>query len=258
MEFSLGSIMDVFHRFIWPTARISGFIVMAPLFSNFAVTRLTKLTFVVVLSLIAGMIIAKPNPIDPLSLLGLITIIREFILGLLIGFALSLIFQAFVVGGQIVAMQSGLGFAAMVDPSSGGSVPLISQLYLFFISLVFFALDGHLQVIQLLINSFLTLPISPTLIAGGPVEQVLDFSKIMFTGAVMVALPAIISLLTVNLSFGVMTRAAPQLNIFTIGFPITLVLGLIFIYLTLYQVPTYFGQTLGEATTLISKISGGQ
>ncbi len=143
-------------------------------------------------------------------------------------------FQLFTVAGQIIAMQMGMGFASMVDPTNGVSVTVISQFFLMMVSLTFVAMNGHLVVLEVLIEGFLR---SPTSIDGGLPQlswQIASLGSWMFGGAVLIALPAVTSLLVVNLAFGVMTRAAPQLNIFSIGFPLSLLFGLVIVWVTLY------------------------
>ena len=153
---------------------------------------------------------------------------------------MQLLFQIFVIGGQIVAMQNGLGFALMVDPVNGVSVASISQLYLMTVNLLFFALNGHLAVMYLIGTSFEQLPVGTIGIVLDNYLEVVRLGSWMFTGSVLVALPSIIALLVVNVSFGVISRVAPQMNIIAVGFPFTMVMGLIIIWLTLSNIlPQY-------------------
>ena len=155
-------------------------------------------------------------------------------------------------------MQIGLSFASLADPQNGAQSPLLSQLYTLLGTLIFLALNGHLLLIQLLVDSFTALPVAPTTgIDRDWLWVLINWGSQMFAGAVLVALPAIAALLVVNLAFGVMVRAAPQLNIFAVGFPITLVLGLLII---LYSLPTLLYQLehlFAEAFHHIGWMAGG-
>ncbi|MFT7413799.1 MAG: flagellar biosynthetic protein FliR [Methylophagaceae bacterium] len=179
---------------------------------------------------------AIPNAapaVEPLSGQGLLIVAHQILIGACMGFMLQLLFNAFIIAGQIIAMQMGLGFASMIDPQNGVSVPVISQFYLIFVTLVFISLNGHLILIQVLAESFVTLPIMST---GLPVNSFRDLvgqASWMYASGVLVALPAIGSLMMVNLAFGILSRAAPQISPFSIGFPMTIILGFFVIYFTL-------------------------
>lgn len=181
-----------------------------------------------------------PMPVvEPLSPEGLLVTVQQVLIGLSMGFILRLVFGALELGGQVIAMQVGLSFASLADPQNGAQSPLLSQFYTLLGTLIFLALNGHLLLIQLLVDSFTVLPVTPTGIDRDWLWVLVNWGSQMFAGAVLVALPAIAALLVVNLAFGVMVRAAPQLNIFAVGFPITLVLGLLII---LYSLPTLLYQ----------------
>lgn len=232
-----------YHQFItlisqsiWPLFRISGMMIVVPIFSSGMVPRRIRALLAVLISFAIAGLIPQSLSFEQASSAYVFYVLAEIALGILVGFILQIVFQAFILGGQVVAMQMGLGFATMVDPGSNANVPLMSQFYLFLVTLVFLALNGHLMTIDLIVSSFKTMPIGHIVIDESTLRGVLNFSGVMFKGAVMVALPAIISLLLVNFSFGIMTRVSPQLNLFSIGFPITLTLGVIIVFITLYGI----------------------
>ena len=162
-------------------------------------------------------------------------------------------FQLFVVAGQFIGMQMGLGFAAMVDPGNGVQVTALSQFFLMLVTLTFLAVNGHLVLLEVLIAGFKAFPAG---IAVSPSELSLAIAQLggwMFIGGVLVALPAVVSLLVVNLAFGVMSRSAPQLNVFSLGFPFSLVFGLVIVFLSLQGwLPQFdrFSSELLEFTSL--------
>jgi flagellar biosynthetic protein FliR len=164
-----------------------------------------------------------------------------------VGFALRLVFGALELGGQIIAMQMGLGFSVLVDPQNGAQVPLLSAFYSLLATLVFLALNGHLVLLQVLVQSFQTLPVATTGLLPTDLWELPNWGGEIFAGAVGIGLPIIASLAVVNLAFGVMTQAAPQLNLFAVGFPISLLLGLVIIILTLPTLVPQFSRLVESA-----------
>ncbi|MDY0007980.1 MAG: flagellar biosynthetic protein FliR, partial [Spongiibacteraceae bacterium] len=176
---------------------------------------------------------------------------QEILVGVALATALQLLLHVFVMAGQMMAMQMGLGFASMVDPANGISVTVMSQLYLMIVTLLFLAVDGHLAMIQVLSESFSALPVAAAPSASLPWLLVSQGSW-MFVAAALLALPAITALLVVNISLGIVTRAAPQMNIFAVGFPMMLVFGVVVVWLTLGAVGPHF-MRLTEDTLLLMR-----
>jgi flagellar biosynthetic protein FliR len=137
------------------------------------------------------------------------------------------VFGALIMGGQLISQLMGLGFASMMDPQNGVSVPVVGQFYTILATLIFLALNGHLILIDTLVGSFKTMPIGEYNLFSEKIWQIVLWSKWIFIAALVIALPALTSLLLVNIAFGVMTRASPQINIFAVGFPITILLGFV-------------------------------
>lgn len=239
----LDEIIHVVASFVWPLFRLSGLAVSMPILSSAMTPKKVRLMFVIFLAVI----ISKLHPEWPMtfsfSTLGTLGMVKEFMIGLMMGSIIQFVFQAFVIGGQVIAMQTGLGFAVLIDPSSKASVPIISQFYLMLVTLVFLSFNGHLIMIDMVVNSFTHQPLGAHGLTRDTLWQLLIFSGWMFKGAMYLALPAIISLLMVSISFGIMMKAAPQINIFSVGFPITLMLGVIIVYVTL-------GSTIPHVKTL--------
>jgi flagellar biosynthetic protein FliR len=227
--------LDVSHwvaRYIYPFARIAGLLMVMPLIGTRMVSQRIRLLLAITITFVVVPVLPPFIKVDALSLASIIIIGQQILIGIALGFAVELLTQVFVIDGQLISMQTGLGIATTVDPSQGASVVVVSQWFLFMVSLVFLALNGHLVLIEILIDSFRTIPIG---FDGFSVEQwglLITWSGWMFAAATVISLPAISALLIVNLAFGVMTRAAPQLNIFAVGFPVTMMLGLIVIWIT--------------------------
>lgn len=234
MEFSIAEITGALGSYLWPFFRITAMIMVAPIFSSNFVSARARL----LIALAASMVIIPTIPTEmpqvaPLSASGLLIIAHQILIGACMGFMLQLLFNAFIVAGQIVAMQMGLGFASMVDPQNGVMVPVISQLYLIMVTLLFVTIDGHLIMIQVINESFTTMPVAASGLVANDFRDLVAQASWMYAAGVIIALPAIGSLMMVNLAFGILSRAAPQISPFTIGFPMTIITGFVIIMVTL-------------------------
>ena len=225
-------------QYMWPFFRIAALVSVAPIFGTHTVPPRAKMAIAVALTLLVAPLLPKMKFIDPLSLQGMAVTFHQLLIGLAMGFVVSLVFGALVTGGQTVAQLMGLGFASMMDPQNGVSVPVVGQFYTVLATLVFLVLNGHLLLINVLVSSYQALPIGDFGISPDKLWQLVLWGRWLFAAAVIIALPAITALLLVNIAFGVMTRAAPQLNIFAVGFPITILLGFVIILVSLpYFIP---------------------
>lgn len=225
--------------------RIGAMFTAVPLFSLQAVPARARLILTAAMTFVVMPLLPGAPAVDMLSYEGMLIIVQQVVIGLAIGFIVQMVFSALSFAGQSVALSMGLGFASMVDPQNGQQAPLVSQLYTMTGTLVFLSLDGHLLLIKMLLDSFASLPIGPDGLAKADLWAIIAWSSRMFAGGVLLAMPLIVSLLLVNIGFGVATRAAPQLNIFSVGFPVTLMLGLALIWLTF---PNVLGQLSGLLT----------
>lgn len=251
-ELQLEQLYQWISQYFWHFCRIAAFFTLLPIFSTQLVPMRIRLGLAVATTVLVAPTMAPVPSMELLSIPSFLIISQQILIGMAMGFVLQILFQVFVVAGQAVAMQNGLGFATLVDPVNGVSVASISQLYLMTVNLLFFAMNGHLAVIHMIGTSFTQLPVSAEGIALENYYELVRLGSWMFSGALMVALPSTISLLVVNLAFGVIARVAPQMNIIAIGFPFTMVLGLVIIWLTLSNVlPQY--ERLSEDAFILMK-----
>jgi flagellar biosynthetic protein FliR len=254
VNFTETQIQEQIASFIWPLLRISAMFVAIPLFSLRAVPARVRLILSVAMTFVVMPLLPAFSSVDIFSYKGMMTAIAQVMIGLSIGFIVQLVFSAVVFAGQGVALSMGLGFASMVDPQNGQQVPVVAQLYVITSTLIFLGLDGHLLLIKMLLDSFTSLPIGLDGIAKADIWAIIAWSSRMFSGGLLLAMPVIASLLLVNISFGVATRAAPQLNIFSVGFPVTLMLGMLLIWLTLPDVLDQFTGILTDSYDLIGQL----
>jgi flagellar biosynthetic protein FliR len=251
MVYSEQQIMMLASSFFWPLLRISAMFVTIPVFSGRFVDSKILVGTALMIAFFTIPLLPQYPAIEVLSHEGIMTGLQQILIGLMMGFVLQLVFSAIIFAGQGIAYSMGLGFASMVDPTTGVSVPVISQFYLILATLIFLTLGGHLVLIEMLIDSFHTLPIGSIGIERSDIWSIIAWSSRIFSAGLLMAMPAIASLLMVNIAFGVVTRAAPQLNIFAVGFPITLVLGLLLMWVTLPSVLSNFTNLLVESYGVI-------
>lgn len=225
-----------------------------PLIGTRMVSQRIRLILAVFITLALVPVLPPMPKVETFTLGSFIIILQEFLIGVLLGFAVELLMQVFVIAGQLIAMQTGLGIATTVDPSQGASVVVISQWFLFLVSLVFLALNGHLTLIEILADSFRTIPVGRGSFSVEQFGLLVEWSGWMLAAAVIIALPALTALLIVNLAFGVMTKAAPQLNIFALGFPVTMIVGLLIIWLNADVMATGFHNYMDTLFTFLKKL----
>lgn len=256
MELTYAELITYINKYMFPFFRISGFFLIAPLFSSNLISKRIRLTMALVLTIPIAFSVPAVTNIEMLSFAWYMTVIQQIIIGAALGFVFQCTIQSFIIGGQVVAMQSGLGFASMVDPQSGVNVPVLSQFYLMLTTLVFLALNGHLMMIDIVAKSFHTMPIGAAGLLSSNILELVKWTKWIFAAGVLMALPAICALMIVNFSFGIMARSAPQLNIFAVGFPVTLTLGLFIIFLSLGNILPHIDAMIEQAYRMSAHILG--
>ena len=217
----------------WPFVRISALLMASPLFGARTFPVRQRILLAMLVSILVAPLLPAVPAIQAFSAEGMLITAQQALIGVAMGFILQMVFAAMVVAGQAIATSMGLGFAATIDPQNGVQVPVISQYFLILATLVFLALDGHLVLIETIIESFYLLPIGSTALPENLAMHTVTWIVEVFKGALLIALPAVAAILLVNLAFGVMTRAAPQINIFAVGFPIMISTGFVMIMLSL-------------------------
>ncbi|VVO04519.1 hypothetical protein PS723_02913 [Pseudomonas fluorescens] len=240
--------------FVLPLFRVGALLMVMPIFGTTLVSTRIRLYFALAITVVIVPGLPPMPEVHALDLSALLLVAEQIIIGALLGFSLQLFFQAFVVAGQIVAIQMGMGFASMVDPTNGVSVAVIGQFLTMLVTLLFLAMNGHLVVFEVLTESFTTLPVGGGLLVNHFWEIAGKLGWVL-GAALMLVLPAITALLVVNIAFGVMTRAAPQLNIFSIGFPLTMVLGLVIFWIGLADILNQYQPLATEALQFLRELA---
>lgn len=233
MELLFSTLIQFIADLLLPLARISAMLMVMVGIGVKTVPARVKLVLAIFITLITMPVIPSSQFTDLFSFAMILVVLQQVLIGVAIGFASVLMINTFVLAGQILAMQTGLGFASIVDPANGQNVPAVGQFYLILATLLFWVYDGHLMMVKMIVHSFHVFPIDGTWWPVTNYQTIALWGGWMFATALVLSLAPLTAMLVINFAFGVMTRAAPQLNIFTIGFPFTLVAGLVIIWATM-------------------------
>lgn len=239
---------------LWALGRVGGFCMTAPIFNATVMPMRIRVAIMVLLTMVLSPL--APTQTDLFSGAGAATMVTQILIGGSIGFVLQLVFQAVSYGGVLIGQSMGLGFAEMVNPTSNGSSPVLGQYYLVMVSLLFLAMDGHLQLISLLADSFRSLPLGVTGMDEKSLWAVVMAGGGMFSGALRVALPAMTALLLVNIGFAATSRASPSMNLFAVGFPISICMGFIALWLAMRGLAGAYTSLQATAWSLMQHLAG--
>ncbi len=256
IQLSSAQLEAFLAAFLFPLVRILAVFSVAPVLGNTGVPARVRIGLGALITLLVAPTLTASPPIDPGSGIGLAIVAEQIIIGLAIGFAMRLIFAAVDLAGALIDLQMGLGFAAYYDPQMPSSSTLTSQLFGILATLIFLALNGHLLLVSVMIESFQWLPIAATPAGSDMLNTLVGLGAKVFSIAVLLALPMIAAMLITNLTFGVLTRAAPQLNVIAIGFPLTVSVGLIVLVLTLPAIGALMSRLLMNWAAALPSLLG--
>jgi flagellar biosynthesis protein FliR len=254
MNITEQQLLGMLSSFIWPFFRIGSMFISMPVLSVRAMPVRVRVVAALVISFVVIPVLPKMPEIALFSYQGVMVAVQQIVLGIISGFILQMVFSVLLVGGQSIAFSMGLGFASLVDPATGIQVPVVAQIFVISGSLLFLGVDGHLLLIEMLVKSFTTLPVSSAGLTTDDLWNVIAWSSQIFAGGLLLALPLMVTILFVNISFGVASRAAPQLQIFGVGFPITIMLGLVLIWISLPDMLEVFAEILRDGFALVSDV----
>lgn len=244
--------------FIFPFTRIMALIASSPILGNRQTPVRIKLGLGLLLTIIIAPTLATPPEVDPASAQGIIVLLQQILAGLAIGFTMRLIFIAVEMSGEIAGLQMGLGFASFYDPLNATFTPVVAQFLGLIAALAFLAMDGHLYMLAALADSFRTFPISASAPSATALHTLATWGSNIFTHALQLSMPVIGALLITNLALAILTRSAPQLNIFQIGFPITLAVGFVALLLSLHYLAPWLEQlthaSLASASHMLQQL----
>jgi flagellar biosynthetic protein FliR len=213
--------------YAYPLARILAFIAAAPLWSTAGIPRRTRLILGFGITIAIVPALPAMPAVAPASLAGLWILAQQMLIGIGMGFAARIIFAAVDLAGEFIGMQMGLGFATSYDPLNSSQTPVISEFIGLIGLLLFLSLNGHLIYVATLAQSFNAIPVGPNPLGAGSWLNLAELGSKIFSSGLLIALPVVVALMITNIALAVLTRAAPQLNIFALGFPLTLTGGFV-------------------------------
>lgn len=237
-------LTQLLAQIYYPFMRCTGLLLYVPIFSSFLIPMRIRLMLAVVIAYLVSHII-PPVDIVIFSAAGVFAAATQILIGFIFAFVMQLAYQAVSIAGETISMTMGLAFAQVVDPSNGHSVPLLSQLFLVFITLYYIAIDMHLVVLQVFAFSFYAIPVT-ALFNLYILNDIAMATSILFVAALLIAMPILATLLSINIAMGVMSRSAPQLNIFNVGFPMSIFLGYVAILFFIQEILFTFENLLQQ------------
>ena len=242
--------------FLWPFVRIAALVATAPAFSQSSVPARVKIGLAAFITLIVAPTLGSLPAVTVFSAQGVWIMVNQFIVGAALGLTMQLAFTAIEMAGSLIGLQMGLGFATFFDPSSNASSEVVSR-YLHTIALLaFLAFDGHLQVINALIGSFQSVPIDAALLSAPGWRTLVQWGGAIFSAGLLLALPVVVALLVATLSLGILNRAAPQIGVFQVGFPVTLMVGLLLVQLMLPNMIPFFAHLFDLGVDAMGRVAG--
>jgi len=253
LSVTTGQIEAWVAMYLWPFVRVGACLMVAPVFGTSFVPPRSRLLLAAALTLLVAPLL-PPTNVAVLSATGFGIVAQQMLIGVAMGFVVQIVFDALAMAGQLLANSMGLSFAFNVDPLRGASTPVLGQFYSIIVTLTFLALNGHLALLEVLVDGFRSLPVGIDGLGTDGIWQVTLWGGQIFRGALLVSLPGVTALLVVNLAFGVVSRAAPSLNLFAIGFPVTLVCGLVIVMFGLPSVQQSFIGLMREAFVLLGHL----
>ncbi|XLZ70186.1 flagellar biosynthetic protein FliR [Massilia sp. SR12] len=218
---------------LWPTARILALIAASPIFGNARIPMRVKVALGVLMAMVVAPGVPAMPALEPAGWAGLSVLAREIVIGAGMGFAMRLVFAAVEMAGEISSLTMGLGFASFFDPMSQGRSSAVSQFLVWVVTLAVLAVNAHLVLLEALAESFYTLPVAAIAFRNNGFWELALWGAKIFSAGLQLSLPIVAALLITNVALGILTRAAPQLNLFGIGFPITLGVGFLTLTMTL-------------------------
>lgn len=238
-ELTGANIVSLAGSFWWPFIRLSALFMIMPVFGDRIGSPKVRIFLAMTIAVLMAPMMPVMPTMDPFSLEAFVVTAEQIFFGFLMGLMLHILFGVLSMLGQIISMQMGLAMGVMNDPANGQAVPLVSMMMIILGTFLFFVMDGHLIAIDVVVESFFTWPPGSSIYDLNLMKVIMMLGW-MVSSALILAMPAVLAMLTVNLTFGVMNRAAPSMNIIALGFPLSMMMGVLSILLTLSGIPSQF------------------
>jgi flagellar biosynthetic protein FliR len=243
--------------FLWPFVRILALAATAPALGDAAVPVRVKIGLAAFITLIVAPTLGALPQATVFSAAGVWIIVNQFLIGAALGLTMQIVFAAIEAAGDIAGLQMGLGFATFFDPHSSGATPAMSRYMNAIATLAFLAFDGHLQVLSALIATFQSVPVSANVLSAPGWRTLAEWGGSVFSAGLLLSLPVVVALLIANLSLGILNRAAPQIGVFQIGFPITLLVGMLLVQFMVPNMIPFFARLFDLGVEMMGRVAVG-
>ncbi len=218
---------------LWPFLRVLALFSVAPVFSMRAVPTRTRIGLAFLIAVCAQAVLPEQPVISVNGREALGAVVQQVGVGVAIGFAVRLVFASLELAGEVIGLQMGLNFASFFDPASNAQVSAVARFFGNMALLLFVVINGHLMVLMAVVKSFERFPVQGHWLEAVGQMRLHELGGALFSSALWIALPMVALLLFVNLTLGIISRVAPQMNIYAVGFPVTLTVGMLGITATL-------------------------
>lgn len=255
ISFSLDALHVWINSAFWPFVRLLALITTAPVLGESSIPVRVKVGLAALTALAIAPALPPAPAISPASYLGLWTAVQQVLIGLSLGLCIRVAFAAVQTAGELIGLQMGLSFASFFDPATGANTTVLSRLMNMMAMLVFLTLDGHLMLLQALFYSFSVLPAAPGMLDVSAWQVLFHWSAQILASGLLLALPLVMTLLCISLSLGILNRTAQQLSVFAVGFPISLLVGLMLLAVILPQTAPFLGRLFNTALQVMRQLS---
>ncbi|AOJ75563.1 flagellar biosynthetic protein FliR [Burkholderia ubonensis] len=243
--------------FLWPFVRMLALVAVAPVTGHASVPGRVKIGVAAFMALVVAPTLGAMPAVTVFSAQGIWIVVTQFLIGVAMGFTMQIVFAAAQAAGDAIGLSMGLGFATFFDPHASGATPVMGRFLNAVAILAFLAFDGHLQVLAALAASFQALPVSAELLHAPGWRTLAAFGATVFQMGLLLALPVVAALLIANLALGILNRAAPQVGIFQVGFPVTMLVGLLLVQLMVPNMVPFFGRLFDMGLDAMGRVLGG-
>ncbi len=255
MEQVVRELQPLIAAIVWPFCRILAALMSAPVLGEALVPMRARVMLALALAVVAMPAIPATPPIEPLSLQGVVTMAEQILIGGMLGFVFHLVLSALMIFGATVSAQMGLSMAQINDPVNGQASDAVSSLMYIVFILLFFAADGHLVLAHILVRSFQVWPAGSLSFDAAALKRLAFALTWMFPAALALALPVVFATMVLQIGLGFLNRAAPTLNLFSLGFSITTVFGLLLLVLLMPSLPDHYNRMMIHVLDLLDTLA---
>lgn len=257
IEFGYQDLVSWLNTFIWPFFRLLGLFMTAPLFSESGIPARVKVGLAAMLSFIIGPLITLPDLSQANAFQMLFLVLMQTLIGVLMGLTMRVVFAAIQTAGEFIGLQMGLSFASFFDPATGANTAVLARVLNVVAMLLFISVDGHLFLLDIFYHSFEALPVALRPLSTLGLGVFIEWTSHIWFSGLLLALPLIIVLLTINLAFGILNRTAQQLTVFAVGFPITLSVGFILLLLVIPHTAPFLTELFQKGFQVMQEVLWG-